>query len=504
MNIRKTTFRVLIAVIMAMAFCPIGFAVEIRSVRTLDSLKSQRSNFSSSENINFACEIYSAEAVSKINFTFVVRDPSGRQVFKHTGNSVPGSIGIGGSEVGNVPLSSLYTTFGAFTLEVTATPATGSPVSGTTTFSVYSPIITLSYPANGIIDLIDQPLIFRWIASGASRYRIYVDDDQSFYNTLFTDYTQDTTYTYPMNPADSRQRLASGTKYYWKVEGLDGSGNKVAQSPTPFSFTLKQSGGSSSAKDVAITAITLGQEAVPPQVNINVETKNLGGSAENNITVTLYIGGMVFGTQKIDLINIGETKVLTFNVTMPDLAPDTPLFVSASHNYYDDNVRNNILTQSLTLKDSYFKTEFARIIGKITDASTGKAVPGATVTFKGPKSGEVTAKENGQYKIEDLTEGSYTLKALHPKYMTEEKVIKIEKGKAYPNINFELLGESDNAGYSLSEIWELIKPQISKSILEGLDGYVIFEIKGAGEGELNDIAEQLKNKKAKVTEAQVD
>ena len=492
-------------VLAAAAFiCTSGFALEMRSVKTLDSLNIQRSNFSSNENITFACEVFSAAATSRISFTFTVYDPRGAQVFRHAGNSIPGSIGIGGSQVGNVPLSSLFTTFGNFTLEATATPDTGAPVTQRTTFSVYSPIITLSYPANGALDLVDQPLIFRWVASGASRYKIYVDDDQSFYNTLFTDFTQDTLYSYPMNVSDPRQRLSSGTQYWWKIEGLDASGNVVARSPTPFSFTLKQSGSTSSTRDVAITAITLGPDAEPPQINVNVEVKNLGGTSENNIVVTLYIGGTLYGTQRIDLINSGETKLLSFNASVPDLAPGQPLFISASHNLYDDNIRNNILTQSIVLKESYFNSKYAKIIGKVTSTASGKGVSDAKVSYGGPKSGEVYTRGNGQYKIEQLPDGAYTLKVTCPKYISQEQTINVEKGKAYPNFDFELVGETGGSAFTVSDIWELIKPSISKDILGKLDGYTIYEIKGAGEDELNDIANQLKDKKAKITSAEVD
>jgi len=504
MRITKVMLKALSAALVAAAFCSAGFALEMRSVSTLDSLKTQRSNFSSSENITFSCQVYSAQPVNRINFTYVVYDPRGAQVFRHTGNSIPGSVGLGGSEVGNVPLSTLFTTFGNFTLEVTAAPDSGAPVSQRVVFSVHSPTITLSYPANGAIDLTDQPLIFRWVASGASQYKIYVGDNQSFYNTLLSDFTQDTLYTYPMSPSDQRQRLSSGTQYWWKIEGLDAQGNVVARSPTPFSFTLKQSGTNSSTRDVAVTAITLGQDADPPQINVVVELKNTGGSSENNLTVTLYIGGMVAGTQKIDLINAGETKLLTFNANVPDLAPDQPIFVSASHNLYDDNVRNNILTQSIILKQSYFKSKYAKITGKVASGENGQSLAEAKVSFSGPRSGEVFTKDNGQYKIEDLPEGSYTLKVTRSKYQSEEQTVKVENGKAYPGVNFELLGESGSAGYTLTEIWELIKPGVSKDVLEQLKGFKPYEIRGAGEDELNDIADRLKNNKAKVDSAELE
>lgn len=477
----------------------------MRTVRVLDSLRTQRSNYSTSENITLAADVYSADAAGRVNFTFTVLDPSQKVVFTHTGNSIPGTVGAGGGEVGNVPIGRFYTTSGNYTLQAGATTDTGQSATGSSVFSVFSPVIVLSYPSNGAQDLSDQMLTFRWVGSGASKYRISVCDNQSFYNTPYTAETIDTSITYPQNPTDSRQRLVGGKVYYWKVEGLDGLNNQIAVSPTPFAFTVKQTGSSSSTRDLAVSAITLGQDAVAPQINVKVDIKNTGGSSESNISVTLYAGGMVYGTQKIDLINTGETKTLSFSFEPPAVPDGQPLFVSATHSLYDDNIQNNILTTALQIKAPPTKPIYGKILGRVTaqrEKGEGSGIEDVRIRYSGPAGGEVFTGSGGQYKIDDLPEGTYAIKATHPEYEPAELTVNVEKGK--PSTNSDLAMVKRKAPvYSAADIWQIIKDNVSKEIAAEFDGYDLKEIRGVDRQELNELIGQLKDKKAKVTEATV-
>ncbi|MFH1368657.1 MAG: CARDB domain-containing protein [Elusimicrobiota bacterium] len=482
------------------------FAIELRSVKILDSLRTARDKYSSSERVTFSAEVYSASAGERINFSFVVFNPLNTQVFTHTGNSIPGTAGAGGSELANVPISQFYSGFGNYALEVTATPIGGSAVKQRIAFTVYSPIIILSYPGNGAKDLIDQPLTFRWIGSGASKYKLYVDDDQAFYNTMFTFETMDTFCSYPQNPSDTRQKLVSGQVYYWKVDGLDAVGNKVASSQVPFSFSLKTDVGSTTS-DVAVTAVALGGEITPAQIPIDVTLKNQGGRAESNITVTLYISGMVFGTYKVPFLNVGETKVINFKVEPASLVPGQPLFVSATHDLFDSNFQNNIFTTVIRLNQNIFKDRLAKILGRITmegeGKGEGKGIESAKISYEGPKAGEVLSGDGGQYKIEGLPTGIYQLKVTHADYKEEKREISIEEAKPYTNVDFKLV-RKESKQFTLDEIWGVISEKLSSDILKELNGYQISEIKGAGEKDVFALVDQLKNGKAKITEANIE
>ena len=478
-----------------------SFAVTISSVRVLDSLRTPRSAYSSSENITLAAEVLSSEKGASISFDFTVTDPSGVVVFHQTGNAIPGTIGSGGSEVGNVPLSRLYTSAGNYTLKVTATPLGGAPASQSTMFSVYSPIVTLSYPANGALDLMDQPLIFRWVGSGASQYRITFGDNMGFYNPLLIANTMDASFTYPMAPTDQRQRLAGGQVYYWKVEGIDSAGNTVARSPVPFSFSLKKS-GSSSTRDLAITAIVLDPSVAAPQMSLNVDLKNNGGAPENNVTITLYAAGMQYGTKQVPVINANETKTINFIIDAPDVTPGAPLFVSAMHNVFDDDPKNNILTVALKPDESFFKAKYAKVSGQnYRRRQTERGLEDIKISYSGPSSGEVYSGAGGQYKIENLLPGDYKLTATNANYEPAELSVTLEKGKAYPNNDLVLIKKAGPAVYSLDEIWSAIKPGVGADIIKELDGYGLSDVSGVDKDILMNIVTQLKSGNAKVTSA---
>ncbi|MBN1824379.1 MAG: carboxypeptidase regulatory-like domain-containing protein [Endomicrobiales bacterium] len=493
----KTIFLCSIVIFLAASS---GLCATITSVQVLDSLRAVRTNYSSSENVVLSCKVSSAEEGDRINFEFNVYDPANSLVFRHTGNSIPGTVGAGGSEVGNVSISRFYTNPGSYALEVTVTDGAGT-VSQRTAFSVYSPIIILTYPSNGARDLVDQPLVFRWVGSGASKYKIYVDDDQSFYNTMYTAETTLTNHTYPQNPTDQRQKLAGGQEYYWKVEGLDASGNRVASSQIPFSFTLKQS-GASNTRDLGISKIYASDESAPPQLAIKVEVVNAGSQAESNVTLTLYVAGMVYGTQKIAIIGVAETKTMTFLIEPPVTQPGQPLFVSATHDLFDDNVQNNILTAPISIKEGFWGGKFAKILGKITVSGEKSGIENAKIEFSGPKSGETASLSGGQYKVEGLFEGTYKIKVTHPDFEPEEKTVTVEKEKAYPNIDFELK-KLKGKGLTLAEIWKVIEIELPIEIAGELSGYELFDITGAGKKTVDGLIEQIKKGSAKITEASV-
>jgi hypothetical protein len=54
--------------------------------------------------------------------------------------------------------------------------------------------------------------------------------------------------------------------------------------------------------------------------------------------------------------------------------------------------------------------------GRVTDASTGHALPGAVVAYRGPASGQTTSGGDGRYRITDLPAGAYEVVAVAPGY----------------------------------------------------------------------------------------
>jgi len=389
--------------------------IEIRDISIFDSAGRSRITFSSTEKITFSVTCYNSVRVDKIKFEFYVYTPEKQQVFKHTGNSAVGNTGLGGSSIKNIPIQQFYKNPGKYfyMARVIAGSETSAPFAEKSlVFYIYSPSITLSYPANGAMDLIDTPLTFRWVSSGATKYRVYVDDDKGFYNCLFQtgkgEYLDPviTYFQYPTSPQDPRQKLAGGVVYWWKVEGLDSQGNVVAKTPIPFSFTFKETTPSATTKDLALTDIVLNEESTASELKFDVLVKNQGGMAISNTRVNLYINGVpVIPYQLLDFINIGKEETLTFS---GGAVKEKMVTVSAAIDFPDDNIKNNILTETFTLtleRKHYELWEVWKIIKTfITDLEILKEIEGyalseVTLIPQGDIDQELEKLEQGKAKV---------------------------------------------------------------------------------------------------------
>lgn len=316
--------------------------LSIVSVSTKDAGRAARTSFSSTESASFAIEVNNSAASSgRISFSFYVKDPAGKQVLSQTGNSAPGSAGQSGSEIRNISIDKFFTSPGFYTLEASAS-LDGISVSGTEKFQISSPVITLSYPPNGMRNITALPLTFRWVSSGAVRHRIYVGANVSFYNA-YTETITGTSFTYPANPPNEQHTLVSGQVYYWKVVGLSDSGKAIAESTTS-SFSILMS-GSQVSKDIALKEVEISKQSLGPGIiPLKVSVKNQGSGPEANITVSLFVNGLPTGTpKKIHTIQAGHTKKLLFPVRLPEITD--MIVVTASHDFFDDDLANNRLTR---------------------------------------------------------------------------------------------------------------------------------------------------------------
>ncbi|MFH1282614.1 MAG: carboxypeptidase-like regulatory domain-containing protein [bacterium] len=471
------------ALLICLVFSSVSFAqVAVTNLEAVDELLSSRSNFSSAEKIGFKITANNTSASSsRIQFDFTVKNPAGKQVFSQRGNSVPGSAGQSGTSIRNVLVSKFFTTSGAYTVTGKAT-LNGISSQKSATFIITAPMLTLSYPSNGAKNLSDKPLIFRWVGTGASKYKIYVDDDRSFFNALFVAETTGLSYTYPSNPANQQQRLVSGQVYYWKVEGLDASGNKISEASIPYSFSLSADATSSSTKDAGITNIRLSNIAgYPGHVPIGVTVENKGGRSISNIDVVLNVNGLsVEPSQKIPSLNSGQKKELIFQYRIVNF--NEPLICVATLDIYDDDVNNNKYVKRLAVPDKLVEGK-AKIHGKIVVKNTTppKKVERAQVFFHGPKQG-YEASVNGVYKIENLPPGEYSLWVKAEGYEESVKrTVNIEKEKSYTNVDFELKALSEETGsepsyisFNLNEAWRKLKLNLSANTLKDLEGFIPY------------------------------
>lgn len=304
-----------------------------------DSGGAERATYSNNERLSMTARLNNAVAsANRVQFTFKILNPNGVPVFTHTGNSVPGSAGNSASQVSGILISKFFTGPGNYTFQADAV-LDGQTVSQAASFTVSSPNIIMVYPPNGARDVSDKPLSLRWVSSGATKYRVTVGDNASLYNSVFSGLTNggENFLNYPENPADQRANLSSGQVYYWKVEGLDNSGNVVARSEVPFNFTARTA---SLTRDLAVSALeTTG--VVSAEVFFRVKVSNQGGTSEANVPLRLSLGGLPAAGSPMTLpqMSPSDTREYTFSAPIPmDQAQSLAI---ACVEFFDDNVPNN-------------------------------------------------------------------------------------------------------------------------------------------------------------------
>jgi len=358
-------------------FVPVLWAanVTITEVATIDSLGRKRAVFSSSEKIELSIKCNNdVDVGNTISFEFIVYDPVNREVFHHTGNAIIGAPGEGGSFLRSLPMV-FYTTPGRYTFRAKI-GATGGSDSKDTYFTISSPYIKIIRPFNNST-VIEPAPTFEWVSSGAAKYMVLVDLDQSFQNPVWQGITTTSSIQYPLNSASVRARLLNNKKYWWKVEGLDADGNRIGVCSEPFCFTV----ASQSSRDVEVNDIFISQPIwiLSPEGQlfkmiqgdwieeksreeilkifqefksvITVRIKNLGTQNESDIPLKLFIEGREVGKEVIPFLSVGTSKEIPFEILSSQIvaADFKKVMVSAMIEVEDQNKQNNLLMKPLTI-----------------------------------------------------------------------------------------------------------------------------------------------------------
>lgn len=523
--------------------------VVIREVSVLDSGGRRRRSFSNTESITLrvVCEVL--VEVSRVEFSFYIYDPHGREVFSHVGNSMAGRRGYGGSELKNIPIV-FYTHPGRYTLRaVVSVPEVNFMSQKETDFVIYSPNIILTYPPNGARDILASPLVLRWVSSGATRYRVYVGDDTSFYRPLWTGETENTEITYPIEPENSLARLSGGKTYFWKVEGIDIDGKVIATTPLPFSFTIKDTAIPSS-KDLAVESIEFEEIREDGVLVLRARVRNLGNQAASAVSFDVSIAEMrtKMPPQNIDIIQANEVRDVVFScgeqlpAEMVERAETEtlPLTVTAVLNIYDDNPKNNTLTRVVRVPLAGIRGKKGRVSGKvyIKGSKGSEAIRSAIVWFSGPANVYAMTDDKGEYSVDNLSLGEYRVKVSHEEYIdSEERVIVVSKTKTtHTNVDFELEpkkkappplpaiakeereaaavsttektplpGEEKKKrevpSYTMKEIWEIIKARLPDTyLIKELEAYILTSVCSVEEEEvdINEIIEKISTGKISI------
>ena len=310
----------------------------------LDAISLPRTTFTNNERVTFQQRVFNGVASpNRVTFTFIVLSPSGANVFQMVGNAAPGSVGNAATQLSGFPITKFYTGPGTYTLQALAT-LDGQTVTQQQTFIVSSPNILLLYPPNGMQNIADVPLTFRWVSSGGSTYRVTVGDNPSFFNSLFVQQTggAETFLSYPLNPSDPRLILSAGQVYYWKVDALDGNGQVIGTSPVPNSFTVQTAALS---RDMAVVALTVqGGPDASGNIPFSVTVKNQGGTAQANVPLRFSVGGLAAAGSPVSMsiLGPGESRDYAFSAPLPP--GQTQSLGIACIDFSDDNITNNCKT----------------------------------------------------------------------------------------------------------------------------------------------------------------
>jgi len=474
-------------------------SVNITKVSVLDSLGNSRTVFSSNEKISMRIETNCTSPVSRIYYRFYIYNPSGMQVFYHDGNSTEGNVGQGAATIRNIPVSSIYSSIGIYTFKGEVVVDGTVQDSRNITFSIYSPQITLTYPPNGVEDLVDRPVVFRWVSSGASRYRVYVDDERSFFNPIWQTDTTATSATYPLNPAEDRQKLSSGVVYYWKVEGYSSDGTLVAESPEPFSFSIKEEATSTSMRNAGFISIIYDISSTPPQdVKFILKVKNTGDQSISNLKVNLFVDGVLSANYIIPTLLAGQTQDVIIGTS--GIFKEAVL-VTGVLDISDDNVKDNILTKTVEIPLPPEYRNVPKILGRVVEKTTGMGIGGIVVKIKGPLSAEKITNPGGFYKFEKLPLGKYTVLVEDTNdYKGDFLEVDIRDKRAFrvEDLKIEAVISAEKQ-YSPEEIWQKIKKKIKDAeILKELERYRCVEASLFPSGNIDKTIDDIEDGKLKI------
>lgn len=340
----RTLKSCILAGALAAAGCPgAEAALTAAGAYALDGSGAQRTTFTNVETIALRQVVSNSVASdSMIQFTFTVYNPAGGAVFRHTGNSTRATLGNSNSQLSGLAISRFYSTPGVYKFRGEATLDGVTVQQPLVSFQISSPNINLIYPPNGAAGLNDKPLIFRWVASGASNYEITVGEVGGL-NQPHQGSSASAMYTYPENPSNDHEKLGAKT-YQWKVKGLDAGGAVIAES-NQYTFSMKAQ-SSSGSRNVAVTALEL-LDAVPDfsqPLQFSVTIKNIGGSNENNIGLKLSLAGLP-SQDPAKSVNLGAgfSDTQKFTAFMP--SGQNEGLAIACIDLFDDNMQDNCKTR---------------------------------------------------------------------------------------------------------------------------------------------------------------
>ncbi|MGD8778391.1 MAG: TonB-dependent receptor [Ignavibacteria bacterium] len=141
-------------------------------------------------------------------------------------------------------------------------------------------------------------------------------------------------------------------------------------------------------------------------------------------------------------------KIITIDVTNESLY-DLLEGLAGQYNLVFQRINNQIVIKKANFEEyeePVIIQQTGSIRGKVTDAKTGEALMGANIMLKETSTG-VAANENGEYSLEKLSPGNYTLVIKYIGYSTKEETVEVVENRTV-ELNIEL----DPTAFDLNEV----------------------------------------------------
>ena len=404
------------------------------SVQVVDGLGQVRTRFSPSERLGARISAVAATAGKPVQYSFEILDSAGSSRLRQGGNASAGFAGNIGAEFVGIPITSFYTNAGVYTMIGVVTVDGEAPVRVTQPFEVVSPVVRLIYPGDGMTGLADNPLVFRWLGSGAASYEVQVGDP-GFTRTIWRGQTSGTELSFPTQSSNPLERLSAGSEYWWQVVGKDEQGAEIARSPLPGRFTV--AGGAQQKRDIEVHAVRVeGGDEEGSESAIVVEVANIGTTNEASLKVAIFVNGVSFKQEIISSLGSGQTALVKAPWEGPEGDDDADIVavqLAASVDLLDDAPSNNLKSTTISRKK---KSKLVKFVGRVVDADeTGESggIDGAKVKWEGPQNGDALTEKKGHFEVRKLPLGTYRIWAWAEGYdKSLEYQVEATKGRAYP------------------------------------------------------------------------
>ncbi len=215
----------------------------------------------------------------------------------------------------------------------------------------------------------------------------------------------------------------------------DANGNySLSDVPAPGTYTLTAS-ASGYTSQTATVPVNRGGVATA-----NFAMRLLPGSITGQVTDAMTAAPVSGAT--VSYLSGGVTVTATAdshgNYTLSNVPPGSYVVTVAATGYSSQSQTLTVTSNVATVGNFALAPQPGSIAGQVTDSSSGRGISGATVTFTvGSVTTSATTDGNGNYLFSNVTEGSYSLTASAPGYVSQTASVAVAAGAAVTH-NFAL------------------------------------------------------------------